>query len=109
LRRSGPAALEADLARSGSPITEQLRRAVAQNMHLLGPVEPPSALTTILTSRLGGVPEVAEQLSAVRSGLGAWTAWPSWPPPDQPSDVLLRVLAGHAGEVNAVAIAPDGT
>ena len=109
LRRSGPAAVEADLARSGSPTAGRLRRVVAQNAHLLGPAEPPAAVITTFTSRLGGIPELASQLPALRSGLHAWTAWPSWPPPDLPSDALIRVLTGHRGPVNAVAIAPDGT
>ena len=109
LRRSGPAAVEADLARSGSPTAGQLRRVVAQNAHLLGPAEPPAAVITTFTSRLGGIPELASQLPALRSGLHAWTAWPSWPPPDLPSDALIRVLTGHRGPVRAVAIAPDGT
>ena len=109
LRRSGPAAVEADLARSGSPTAGRLRRVVAQNAHLLGPAEPPAAVITTFTSRLGGIPQIASQLPALRSGLRAWTAWPSWPPPDLPSDALIRVLTGHHGPVNAVAIAPDGT
>ena len=109
LRRSGPAAVEADLARSGSPIAGRLRRVVVQNAHLLGPAEPPAAVITTFTSRLGGIPELASQLPALRSGLRAWTAWPSWPPPDLPSDALIRVLTGHRGLVTAVAIAPDGT
>ena len=109
LRRSGPAAVEADLARSGSPTAGRLRRVVAQNAHLLGPAEPPAAVITTFTSRLGGIPELASQLPALRSGLRAWTAWPSWPPPDLPSDALIRVLTGHRGPVRAVAIAPDGT
>ena len=109
LRRSGPAAVEADLARSGSPTAGRLRRVVAQNAHLLGPAEPPAAVITTFTSRLGGIPELASQLPALRSGLRAWTAWPSWPPPDLPSDALIRVLTGHDGWVYAVAIAPDGT
>ena len=109
LRRPGPAAVEADLARSGSPTAGRLRRVVAQNAHLLGPAEPPAAVITTFTSRLGGIPELASQLPALRSGLRAWTAWPSWPPPDLPSDALIRVLTGHDGTVYAVAIAPDGT
>lgn len=109
LGRSGPLAVEADLARSGSPVAARLRRAVAQNAHLLGPIEPASALATVLTSRLGGVPEVADQLPALRSGLRAWTAWPAWPLPDEPAGALRRVLAGHTSAVTAVAIAPDGT
>jgi NB-ARC domain/WD domain, G-beta repeat/APAF-1 helical domain len=109
LRRSGPAAVEADLAQSAAPISRRLRRAVAQNGHLLGPVEPPAALITTLTSRLGTVPEVAGQLPALRSDLHAWTAWPRWPLPDQSSDALIRTIADHAGPVHAVAVAPDGT
>jgi hypothetical protein len=108
LRRSGPAAVEADLARSGSPTAVRLRRAVAQNAHLLRPIEPADALITTFTSRLGGIPELAGQLPALRSGLRAWTAWPSWPPPDLSSDALIRVLAYHKRWVNAVAISPDG-
>ena len=109
LRRSGPAAVEADLARSGSPTAGRLRRVVAQNAHLLGPAEPPAAVITTFTSRLGGIPELASQLPALRSGLRAWTAWPSWPLPDLPSAALIRVLTGHDFGVNAVAISPDGT
>ena len=109
LQRSGPAAVEADLARSGSPTAGRLRRVVTQNAHLLGPAEPPAAVITTFTSRLGSMPELASQLPALRSGLRAWTAWPSWPPPDLPSDALIRVLTGHDGPVRAVAIAPKGT
>jgi hypothetical protein len=109
LRRSSPAAVEADLARSGSPVAGRLRRAVAQNAHLLGPIEPRDALITTLTSRLGGMPEVAAQLPGLRAGLGVWTAWPSWPVPDQLPDALIRVITGHQGGVNGVAISPDGT
>ena len=110
LRRSGPAAVEADLARSGSPTAGRLRRVVAQNAHLLGPAEPPAAVITTFTSRLGGIPELASQLPALRSGLRAWTAWPSWPLPDLSSTALIRVLTAHRNRgVNAVAISPDGT
>jgi len=108
LRRSGPAAVESDLAWSGSAPARRLRRAVAQNAHLLGPIEPPDALITTFTSRLGEVPEVAAQLPGLREALGAWTAWPCWPVPDQPSGALLRVLTGHQDWVRGVAIAPDG-
>jgi hypothetical protein len=109
LRRSGPAAIESDLARSGSPAAGRLRRAVAQNAHLLGPIEPRDALITTFTSRLGDLPEVEAQLPGLRAALGAWTAWPCWPVPDRPPDDLIRVLAGHQGPVFGVAIAADGT
>ena len=109
LLRSGPAAVEADLARSDSPGAVRLRRVIGQNAHLLSPAEPPGALITTLTSRLGGIPELAAQLAGLRSALHVWTAWPSWLPPDQPSEALIRVLTGHTGMVNAVVIAPDGS
>ena len=109
LERSGPAAVEADLARSSSPVAARLRRTVAQNAHLLSPIEPPGALTTTFTSRLGGIPELAGQMPALQSCLHAWTAWPAWPPPDLPPDALIRIFTGHDSAVGAVAIAPDGT
>jgi hypothetical protein len=109
LRRAGPAAVEADLARSAAPNAGQLRRVIAQNAHLLGPIEPATALVTVFTSRLGGVPEVADQLSALRSELHAWTSWSAWPLPDQPSEELIRTLTSHQRPVRAVAISPDGT
>ena len=109
LLRFGPAAVEADLVRSDSPTAGRLRRAIAQNAHLLGPAKPPGASITTLTSRLGGIPELASQLPALRSALRAWTAWPAWPLPDQPSDALIRVITGHTGWVYAVAISPDGS
>jgi WD40 repeat protein len=109
LRQSGPAGVEADLARSTSPLARRLRRAIARNAHLLGPSTPDTALTTILTSRLGRMPEVADQLPALRSDLRAWTARPDWPLPDELPEALLRILVGHTELVRAVAIAPDGT
>ena len=108
LQRAGPAAVEADLAHSASDTAGRLRRAVAQNSRLLGPIEPAAALITTLTSCLGGIPEMADQLPALRSCLHAWTAWPVWPPPDRP-DTPIRALSGHGGRVDAVAISPDGT
>ena len=75
LLRSSPAAVEVEMARSGTPLAVRLRRAVAQNAHILGPIDPPAALVTTLISRLGVVPEVARQLDNVRSELAAWRAW----------------------------------
>jgi WD40 repeat protein len=108
LQDAGPAALEADLARSQSPRVGQLSRIIAQNAHLLGPVRPPGALAAVLTSRLGGMTEMAAQLPALRQQTGAWTAWPDWPLPDGPSNMLLRTLA-HGSPVMAVAVAPDSS
>jgi WD40 repeat protein len=108
LVRSGPAAIEADLARSGSPTATRLRRAVAHNAHLLRPGEPAASLVTIFTSRLGGIPELASQLPVLRSEFHTWTASPTWPLPDLSSDGLVRVIRSHDTEVTAVAISPDG-
>jgi APAF-1 helical domain len=49
LLRSGPAAVEADLARSDSPTSGRLRRAIAQNAHLLGPAEATRYAATVPT------------------------------------------------------------
>src|SRR5262249_40150144 len=77
---------------------------------LLRPVEPASALTTILTSRLGHIPGVAEQLPAIRSDLRVWTACPDWPLPAQPPEALIRTLAiDHASPVVAATISRYGT
>ena len=108
LRRSGPAAVEADVARSAATASGQLRHVIAQYSHLLGPIEPASALITTLTSRLGIIPEMAAQLPSLRAELHAWTAWPTWPPPDEASDGLIRTLTGHQAGVTTVAISSDG-
>ncbi len=109
LESSGPAAVETDLARSASPLAGRLRRIIAQDADLLSPLQPSGALTTTLTTRLSGTPELAGQMPALRSCLHVWTAWPAWPAPDLPPHTLLRTITGHIGAVSAVAIAPDGT
>src|ERR1035437_3014753 len=109
LRRSGPGAVETDLARSSAHVAGQLRHVIAHNSRLLRPTSPEAALITTLTSLLGGIPELADQLRALRGDLDTWTAWPVWPLPDQRSDVPVCLLIGHRGGVSAVAISPDGT
>ncbi len=108
LSRSGPAAVESDLARSAAPAARRLQRAFAADAYLLRPIDPPSALTTILTSRLGNMPEVVSQLPALRSSLHVWTAEPSWPLPDEPADQRMRRVFGHKDSVWVLAISPDG-
>ncbi len=104
LLQSGPAAAEADLARSTSATAASLRRAIAQYAHLLGQMEPESALTSTLLSRLEGIDEVASQYRVVSADLHAWIWRPLWPLPDQPSGSLIRVLIGYCATVS-----PDGT
>jgi WD40 repeat protein len=108
LLRTNAAELEADLARSTRSTATSLRAAVAQNAHVLGPLEPPLAIATTLTSRLGAVSAAASQLPAVRSDLHAWTAWPARPLPDQPSEALIRMYSGQSAGITRLAISPDG-
>jgi hypothetical protein len=61
LIRSGPAAVEADLIHSSAAPAARLRRAVACSAHLLGSAEPRESLATVLTSRIGDMPETARQ------------------------------------------------
>jgi WD40 repeat protein len=109
LIRSGPAAAEVDLARGRSGTARRLQRAIARNAHLLGPVQPATAMATILTSRLGGVSEVVHQLHALRSDLHAWTAWPDDRVPDEPPDALIHILTDHKRGPVKVVISADGS
>jgi WD40 repeat protein len=102
LQLHGPAALEADLLRSGDPAAGLLGRVIAQSAHLLGPVHPAAAMATILSSRLSTRGRLADQLPALRRDLRAWTAQPEWPLPDKPPGSLVRVLP-HGSPVLSVA------
>jgi len=132
LVRSGPAGLDVDLARSGSPTARRLRRRLAAAAHLLGPLEPASALPSTLLSRLegdellapiaaryragggtggigglGGLGSAAGQASpAGRPGQGGELR-PAWRLPDQ-VPALRRTLSGDGGRLYALAVSPDG-
>ena len=108
LVRSGPAAVAADLARSGSPTAARLRDVIARDAQLLAPMEPASGLITTFTSRLGGIPELSDQLPALRSSLHTWTAWPRWVPPELP-DKPIRVIGPDEEVSPPIAISPDGS
>jgi WD40 repeat protein len=105
----GPAALEADLALSDDSLCQALGTAVRQNAHVLGPLQPPGSLAATLATRLsddGPTKVTAEELvtGLTTPHLRAITALPDLPHPAQ-----LRILIGHTCEVQAVAIAPDGS
>jgi WD40 repeat protein len=109
LRREGPAAVEAGLARSPGPVAAALRRAVACNAHLLGPIEPDGALTDVLLSRLDGFAELRPLVTAYASGLPARPRLSNRSLlPDTAHPGLRRVLF-DGNRNGAMATAPGGT
>ncbi|GID68295.1 hypothetical protein Acy02nite_61760 [Actinoplanes cyaneus] len=104
---SGVAAAVADLARMPDPRAGALRARLSRSAHLLHAISPAGALTDVLLSRLGGAPELAADVAALgaaqrtRAGLVARR-----PLPDVGPDSLTRVIAGDAGWLNCVALAP---
>ncbi|WP_306317084.1 MULTISPECIES: NB-ARC domain-containing protein [unclassified Streptomyces] len=116
LRGQGPSAPWRDCFRV--PTSTAARRAedLARIAHLLAPIEPAEALTSVLHSRLEALPEWRDQIAArQRDQVSAPQHGPRRPtlrnvtsPPDLPSPALLRALPGK-GPIAAVAISPDGT
>jgi WD40 repeat protein len=107
------AAVEADLGRSDEPIAAALRRALAAQGHLLGPITPEHSHADVLISRLAGRPELTEtverfaELRAER-GRGQTRVVNRWPLPDT-YPALRRTYAGSGSPATAVAISPDGS
>ncbi|WP_436520798.1 NB-ARC domain-containing protein [Actinoplanes sp. HUAS TT8] len=103
----GVAAAVADLSRMPDPRATALRARLSRSAHLLHPTRPADALTDVLLSRLGGAPELAADVAALvaaqrsRAGLTARR-----PLPDVGPDSLTRVIAGDAGWLDCVAVAP---
>ncbi len=87
--------VEADLALADTPVIGALRRAVAQNAHLLTPLEPGNGLGSTLASRLGPVgvlePAVTSFVAALRRPYLASRRRL----PDLPAASTRRVLSGH--------------
>ena len=105
----GPVAVEADLALVSSPLAVEMRSAVVRAAHVLTPIEPRGALTDTLLSRLDGNPELAGAVEAVTRTLQRPRLTNFWPLPDQPDPALRRSLEGHAGQVWACLVSPDGS
>ncbi|SHN01873.1 NB-ARC domain-containing protein [Cryptosporangium aurantiacum] len=108
LHRTGPAGIEADLARSCDPTAAVLERAIRQNAHLLTPLDPPHALDATLVSRLTAYPELRERAEQHLASLGP-VLRPVWPLPSSPHPGLIRVLGGPAMPLGDVVMSPDGT
>ena len=109
LERFGPAAPAADLAAAGTPRAARLRGLLERTAHLLAPTEPAGAVVDVLYSRVAADPDLGPQVTALASTCRRPRLVNHWPLPDLADPALRRVLAGHAGPVLAVAVAPDGS
>ncbi|MBW4720528.1 TIR domain-containing protein [Saccharothrix obliqua] len=109
LARGALSSLDIDLGAARGPAARRLRRALVQNAHVLGPLEPPRALADTLLSRLHGVPELEPAVEAhvATPGGRPWLS-PRRPLPDQPHPALRHALTGPGGWVLTTAAAPDG-
>ncbi|UKD58584.1 NB-ARC domain-containing protein [Amycolatopsis sp. FU40] len=107
LSRQGPSSVEADLSRASNPIADQLAKAIRQNVHILGPIDPPDAMLPTLLSRLSGYPQlhslVSEHASLVREEHLA----PLWPMEAPHPAVIRSIPTGRP--VQIVKISPDGS
>src|SRR5262249_6428190 len=86
-----------------------LGKAVRQNAHVLGPLEPPGSLAATLATRLpdGGLTHATVEELLAR--LSTAHLRPITTLPDLPHPALIRVLTGHTDGVMALAVAPDGS
>jgi WD40 repeat protein len=109
VQRFGPAAAAADLSLVGTLRADQLAAELARVAHLLGPTEPAGAVIDVLHSRVADSPGWAAQVTAQRGVAARPRLANRWPLPDLPDPAFRRVLAGHDGGINALAVAPDGT
>ncbi|MFI5851808.1 NB-ARC domain-containing protein [Micromonospora chalcea] len=109
LEQSGPVAPLTDLSLVATPRAARLRRVLGQTAHLLAPTEPARLLACVLYSRVTHDPDWGWQVGVLARDGATPTLISKWPLPDQPDPALRRTLAGNAGAVRAVAIAPDGT
>jgi len=107
LLKSGPAGPAADLTLVGTPSAVRLRTALTRAAHLLAPTEPAEAVVDVLHSRVADDPEWERQVSALRKSAHRPRLVNRWPLPDIPHSALRRVLTGHDGSIDVLAIAPD--
>ena len=106
---AGPAALEADLGLVDDPVCRALGQVVRQSGHLLTPLEPKGSLAATLASRLPEDPRLARVRDQLIETIPGPYLHPVGPMPDLAHPNLRRILAGHDGQVIALALAPDGT
>ncbi len=100
--------VEADLALADTPAVQALRQAVAQNGHLLTPLEPGGGLGPTLASRLDTIGALAPAVAAFLGTLNRPYLRSRWRLHDLPAPSTRRILGGHNAWVNACAVSPDG-
>ncbi|HEV2373673.1 MAG TPA: NB-ARC domain-containing protein [Streptosporangiaceae bacterium] len=109
LQAFGPAAPAADLSLTDTPRTRRLAAVLARSGHMLAPTEPAHAVVDVLCSRVSDDPEWGPQVSALQD----WRSGPRlvnhWPLPDLPDPAVRRVILVGDHQVNALAVAPDGS
>ncbi|MGH3935333.1 MAG: NB-ARC domain-containing protein [Pseudonocardiaceae bacterium] len=109
LEHAGPAALEADLALSDDPLSKALGKAVRQNAHVLGPLEPAGSLAATLATRLPNHGLTKATVEELLDGLTMRHLRAITMLPDLPHPALIRVLTGHTDGVVALVVAADGS
>ena len=107
---AGPHAAETDLAQASAvhldePLTDWLRRWLAQHAHLLTGLADPAQVAVTVAGWLGSPPAGINRRQ-LEPLLPPLYPAPRWGLPAAPA--LQRVLTGHTGWVNAVAFSPDG-
>ncbi|BCJ44257.1 hypothetical protein GCM10010168_10700 [Actinoplanes ianthinogenes] len=107
-QRYDVAAVEADLARSDTPMAAELKGALAREAHVLQRITPKHAYPAVLISRLSGTPALAQIVSDYESTLYRSQPWLEnrWPLPGQ-SSALIRVFAGSDHALTGCSISPD--
>jgi hypothetical protein len=101
--------VEADLALADTPALGALRRAVAQNAHLLTPLEPGNGLGPTLASRLETIAVLEPAVRSFVSTLNRPHLASRWGRPDLLPASTRRILSGHNCWINACTVSPSGT
>jgi WD40 repeat protein len=100
-------AVESDLQLVDTPTSSALQRALRRSAHLLGPIDPPTALGATLASRLHGLPGLQSVVDRYRATLPRPRLEPTeMPVLDQPDQAAA--WAGHIGGVTSCVFSPDG-
>lgn len=103
--------VETDLALLETEVVRTLRRAIAQNAHVLSPLEPGDGLGPTLVSRLRAAPDLEPIVDAFTATLKRPHLVNRWPLPDLPAPSTQRILSGRPSSrswVMACAVSPSG-
>lgn len=100
--------VEADLALVSSPAIAALRRAMAQNSHLLAPLDPGDGLGPTLASRLEPSSALRPIVTSFLGTLRRPYLQSRWRLPDLPEASTRRILSGNNCWVTACVVSPTG-